>query len=300
MHVHRVAACAGGCELASGSGTVAEWRHWAGTTPAAAGPSLLLHTSPLLCIPCQYQLLPACQRRAVRRESGPDRGALGTLLRDHSRQDRRVAGSCVAQAAHSRHSTISATHPGSAKTACTTPPPPPSPPLPPSTPRHLKPWLSPPTPQYSCRPSPPSVSDALRGASLQCTSSSAAGIWAWPQQRGNLTVTSVSPVLCSAPHACCQVPRLRGGTACPQGEPGGQRGGRGGFDGNAAAAACRRRLPPAACWPPTPLAVSMYQAANANQALSPEPVLTRYSNFHAPLPPPSDRRLRLPACPPAQ
>ena len=57
---------------------------------------------------------------------------------------------------------------------------------------------------------------------MQCTASAAALIWAWRQQRGNLTVTSVFPVLCSAPHAGCQVPRLRRGAACLQGELGGR------------------------------------------------------------------------------
>jgi hypothetical protein len=90
------------------AGPTAAWRRWVGTAPAAARPCLrpAAHAGRLLCTPCQYQILPACQRRAVGRESGPDGGALGTLLRDHSRQDRRVAGSCLAQAAHPKHSTF--------------------------------------------------------------------------------------------------------------------------------------------------------------------------------------------------
>ena len=60
------------------AGPTAAQRHWVGTAPAAARPCLRpdAHAGRLLCTPCQYQILPACQRRAVGGgfRAGPRRG----------------------------------------------------------------------------------------------------------------------------------------------------------------------------------------------------------------------------------
>lgn len=95
----------------------------------------------------------------------------------------------------------------------------PSRPLPPSTPRHSTPWLPPRRPSPTPPTSPPSVSAALQLPLRPCPLCCCPHL-GMSQTTRQSHFHDCQSSLRSAPHAACQAPRLPGGSARPQGEPG--------------------------------------------------------------------------------